>query len=90
MNAQTQERLFDLTRDDDQRMNQDTMQRFATNEIRAVARNADEAGSHAGRLLRQNRRAGAFTAPDPGGTGRRWYGAIPGFKRTECRRPGLG
>lgn len=43
MNAQIQERLFDLTRDDDQRMNQDTMQRFATNEIRAVAKSADEA-----------------------------------------------
>ena len=45
MNAQTEERLFDLSRDDDQRMNQDTMQRFATNEIRAVAKDADEAGA---------------------------------------------
>ena len=45
MNAQTEERLFDLTRDDDQRMNQDTMQRFATHEIRAVAKEADEAGT---------------------------------------------
>ena len=45
MNAQTEERLFDLTRDDDQRMNQDTMQRFATHEIRAVAKAADEAGT---------------------------------------------
>jgi alkylation response protein AidB-like acyl-CoA dehydrogenase len=44
MNAQAEERLFDLTRDDDQRMNQDTMQRFAINEIRAVAKEADEAG----------------------------------------------
>jgi alkylation response protein AidB-like acyl-CoA dehydrogenase len=45
MNAQTEERLFDLSRDDDQRMNQDTMQRFAANEIRAVAKDADEAGA---------------------------------------------
>jgi len=45
MNAQTEERLFDLTRDDDQRMNQDTMQRFANNEIRAVAKHADEASA---------------------------------------------
>jgi alkylation response protein AidB-like acyl-CoA dehydrogenase len=44
MNAQAEERLFDLTRDDDQRMNQDTMERFALNEIRAVAKDADEAG----------------------------------------------
>lgn len=45
MTAQAESRLFDLTRDDDQRMNQDTMQRFAANEIRAVAREADEAGA---------------------------------------------
>ncbi len=44
MNAQAEERLFDLTRNDDQRMNQDTMERFAVNEIRAVAKDADEAG----------------------------------------------
>ena len=44
MNTQTDERLFDLTRDDDQRMNQATMQRFAANEIRVVAKDADEAG----------------------------------------------
>ena len=45
MNAQTEERLFDLSRDDDQRMNQDTMTRFAEHEIRAVAKEADEAGA---------------------------------------------
>lgn len=45
MTAQTEDRLFDLTRDDDQRMNQDTMQRFATNELRALAKDADEAGA---------------------------------------------
>jgi alkylation response protein AidB-like acyl-CoA dehydrogenase len=44
VNTQTDERLFDLTRDDDQRMNQATMQRFAANEIRVVAKDADEAG----------------------------------------------
>ena len=45
MNAQAEQRLFDLSRDDDQRMNQDTMERFAANEIRAVAKDADEAGA---------------------------------------------
>lgn len=45
MTAQAETRLFDLVRTDDQRMNQDTMQRFARNEIRAVARDADEAGA---------------------------------------------
>ena len=44
MNAQADDQLFDLTRDDDQRMNQDTMERFAANEIRAVAKQADEDG----------------------------------------------
>jgi alkylation response protein AidB-like acyl-CoA dehydrogenase len=45
MTAQQEARLFDLGRSDDQRMNQDTMERFAANEIRAVAREADEAGT---------------------------------------------
>ena len=44
MTAQAQLRLFDLGRSEDQRMNQGTMERFAANEIRAVAREADEAG----------------------------------------------
>ena len=44
MNAQADDQLFDLTRDDDQRMNQDTMERFSANEIRAVAKQADEDG----------------------------------------------
>ncbi|MEP5568985.1 MAG: acyl-CoA dehydrogenase family protein [Halioglobus sp.] len=37
-------RLFDLTRTDDQRMSQETMQRFAEVEIRSIARASDEAG----------------------------------------------
>ena len=37
-------RLFDLTRNDDQRMSQETMQRFASAEIRSIARPSDEAG----------------------------------------------
>ena len=45
MNAPAEERLFDLTRDDDQRMSQDTMERFALNEIRALAKLADEQGA---------------------------------------------
>ena len=45
MTAQTEPRLFDLTRSEEQRMNQDTMERFAANEIRPVVRKADEAGA---------------------------------------------
>ena len=45
MTAPTPERLFDLSRDDDQRMNQETMQRFAANDIRSIAKDADEAGA---------------------------------------------
>ncbi|MDJ0877763.1 MAG: acyl-CoA dehydrogenase family protein [Halieaceae bacterium] len=45
MTAQAEPRLFDLGRSEDQRMNQDTMERFAANEIRAVAKEADEAGA---------------------------------------------
>ncbi len=45
MTAQAETRLFDLSRSEDQRMNQDTMERFAANEIRVVARDADEAGA---------------------------------------------
>lgn len=36
--------LFDLTRSDEQRMNQETMQRFASTEMRSVAQPADETG----------------------------------------------
>ena len=36
--------LFDLTLSDDQRMNRDTVQRFASAELRAVAMAADQAG----------------------------------------------
>ncbi|MEP4146008.1 MAG: acyl-CoA dehydrogenase family protein [Halioglobus sp.] len=38
-------RLFDLTRTDDQRMSHETMQRFADVEIRSIARSSDEAGA---------------------------------------------
>ena len=48
MTAQEEPRLFDLGRSDDQRMNQETMQRFAANEIRAVARQADETAATPG------------------------------------------
>ena len=65
MNTQTGERLFDLTRDDDQRMNQDTMQRFAANEIRLVAKDADEAGA---------------TPKGFYNTGGRRYGTLPRFQ----------
>ncbi len=39
------DRLFDLTRTDDQRMSHESMQRFADNEIRTIARSSDEAGA---------------------------------------------
>ena len=42
MTAQPEPRLFDLGRSEDQRMSQDTMERFAANEIRPLAREADE------------------------------------------------
>ncbi|MCR9104155.1 MAG: acyl-CoA dehydrogenase family protein [Gammaproteobacteria bacterium] len=44
MSAQAQERPFHLTREVDQRMKQDTLQRFANNRIRTVAKRADQAG----------------------------------------------
>ena len=45
MNAQAEPRLFDLVRSEEQRMNQETMERFADREIRAIAKDADEAGA---------------------------------------------
>ncbi|MEO0437932.1 MAG: acyl-CoA dehydrogenase family protein [Pseudomonadota bacterium] len=45
MNAHIDVTLFDLTRDDEQRMSQETMERFATQEIRAIAKSADEMGA---------------------------------------------
>jgi alkylation response protein AidB-like acyl-CoA dehydrogenase len=38
-------RLFDLTRTDEQRMSQETMQRFAQAEIRSIAASSDEKGA---------------------------------------------
>lgn len=45
MSDSPQDPLFDLTLSDDQRMNRETVQRFAAAEIRAQAKPADEAGS---------------------------------------------
>ena len=42
MIEEVDDRLFDLTLTDDQRMNRDTVQRFAKNDIRPVAKDADE------------------------------------------------
>lgn len=42
MNAPQDDLLFDLTLSDEQRMNRDTLQRFAASEITPAARNADE------------------------------------------------
>jgi alkylation response protein AidB-like acyl-CoA dehydrogenase len=44
MSNTAQNPLFDLSLTDEQRMNRDTMQRFAAAEIRAQAQSADEAG----------------------------------------------
>lgn len=44
MNATTDTALFDLTLSDDQRMNRDTVQRFASAELRAIVMAADQAG----------------------------------------------
>lgn len=43
--SNTEDLLFDLTRTDEQRMSQETMQRFAAAEIRSQAQAADEAGA---------------------------------------------
>ena len=43
MTNTAQHLLFDLTLTDEQRMNRETMQRFAAAEIRAQAKPADEA-----------------------------------------------
>lgn len=72
MNAHTEDRLFDLTRDDDQRMNQDTMQRFATNELRALAKDADEAGATPHGFYERSAELGLALLPIPealGGAG---------------------
>lgn len=45
MTAEAPERLFDLTRSDEQRMNQETMQRFASQAIRPISQEADEASA---------------------------------------------
>lgn len=45
MSNTAENHLFDLTLSDEQRMNRDTMQRFAAAEIRAQAKLADEAGT---------------------------------------------
>ena len=44
-NSSKETLLFDLTLTDEQRMNRETIQRFAEAEIRANAKDADEAGS---------------------------------------------
>ena len=45
MSSSYPDRLFDLTRTDDQRMSHESMQRFADSEIRSIARSSDEAGA---------------------------------------------
>jgi alkylation response protein AidB-like acyl-CoA dehydrogenase len=72
MTSQVEPRLFDLVRSDEQRMNQDTMQRFAVNEIRAVAKEADEAGATPASFYDKTAELGLPLLPIPealGGTG---------------------
>ena len=47
MTDETQDLIFDLTLTDDQRMNRETMQRFATVEIRPLAKIVDAGDSPA-------------------------------------------
>ena len=72
--ARIEERLFDLTRDDDQRMSQETMQRFANNEIRTIAKAADESGATPEGFLDKTAALGLALLPIPealGGAGMR-------------------
>jgi alkylation response protein AidB-like acyl-CoA dehydrogenase len=68
----TQALLFDLTLTDDQRMNRETMQRFAAAEIRAAAKDADEAGETPADFYRKTTELGLALLPIPealGGAG---------------------
>ncbi len=64
--------LFDLTLSDEQRMNQDTMRRFASAELREQAREADEAGAMPGDFCQRSMELGLALMPIPealGGAG---------------------
>ncbi|MEM9398212.1 MAG: acyl-CoA dehydrogenase family protein [Pseudomonadota bacterium] len=72
MNSQVDNKLFDLTRNDEQRMSQETMERFAANEIREVAKNADEVGATPSSFFEKTAELGLALLPIPeplGGAG---------------------
>lgn len=72
MTAPAQDLLFDLTLSDEQRMNRDTMQRFAAQEIRALAAAVDLGDAAAGDFFPQTAGLGLTLLPIPealGGAG---------------------
>lgn len=72
MNDTAPELLFDLTLTEDQRMNRDTVQRFAAAEIRNQAKEADEAGTSTPGFLQKTLDLGLALMPIPealGGAG---------------------
>jgi alkylation response protein AidB-like acyl-CoA dehydrogenase len=72
MSNTAQDLLFDLTLTDDQRMNRDTVQRFAAAEIRIPSRAADEAGEIPPEFLQKTLDLGLALMPIPealGGAG---------------------
>ncbi|MEH6592745.1 MAG: acyl-CoA dehydrogenase family protein [Halioglobus sp.] len=72
MTESTQDRLFDLTLSDEQRMNRDSVQRFAAAEIRSLSKAADEAGVTPPGFLQKSLDLGLALMPIPealGGAG---------------------
>ena len=72
MSTTAQELIFDVTLSDDQRMNRDTVQRFAEAEIRAQAKEADEAATTPENFFQKTLDLGLTLMPIPealGGAG---------------------
>ena len=72
MSDVAQDLLFDMTLTEDQRMNRDTVRRFAAAEIRAQSRAADEAGAAPGGFFQKTLDLGLALMPIPealGGAG---------------------
>jgi alkylation response protein AidB-like acyl-CoA dehydrogenase len=72
MTEAADDQLFDLTLSDEQRMNRDTVQRFAKNDMRPIARAADEAAATPQDFLARTMELGLALMPIPealGGAG---------------------
>ena len=72
MSETTENRLFDLTLSDDQRMNRETVQRFAMNDVRPIAKAADEAPASLEDFFARSMALGLVLMPIPealGGAG---------------------